>query len=229
MTLIDPSCCPTVGAVGSGGRGAPAPPAPLHRAPPPGHIKTRGQPLPSSFVDPTTQQQNVFVDSLPGRRTAGLVEVRGASQPGGSSSGCGPASRHCAAHLMLSPPASLSPPGAPEHRPNTTDAGALSDDPDFQEFERRGLEVLAAKNGGALVGDNPRMRRSVRASSAAAADAAYRSQRERNNHAAKQSRDRRKLREIHLSLKAEYLQRRVVALQAALRRNVCGRCNRSAE
>ncbi|KAJ8719940.1 hypothetical protein PYW07_011983 [Mythimna separata] len=147
----------------------------------------------------------------------------GAPQPGGSSSGC-PVSRHCAAHSFLSPPASLSPPGAPEHRPDATDAGALSDDPDFQEFERRGLEVLAAKNGGALVGENPRMRRSVHTSSAAAADAAYRSQRERNNRAAKQSRDRRKLREIHLSLKVEYLERKVIALQAALHRNVCGRC-----
>ncbi|KAJ8719924.1 hypothetical protein PYW07_011967 [Mythimna separata] len=162
--------------------------------------------------------------SLPANLPVPYGAYCGAPQPGGSSSGCGPVLRHCAAHLVLSPPASLSPPGAPEHRPNTTDAGALSDDPDFQEFERRGLEVLAAKNGGALVGDNPRMRRSVRASSAATVDAAYRSQRERNNRAAKQSRDRRKLREIHLSLKAAYLERKVVALQAALSRNVCGRC-----
>ncbi|KAJ8719926.1 hypothetical protein PYW07_011969 [Mythimna separata] len=85
---------------------------------------------------------------------------------------------------------------------------------------------MAAKNGGSLVGDNPRMRRSVQTSSAAVADAAYRSVRERNNRAAKLSRDRRKLREIHLSLKAAYLQRKVAALQAALRRNECARCSR---
>ncbi|KAH9639159.1 hypothetical protein HF086_018227 [Spodoptera exigua] len=100
----------------------------------------------------------------------------------------------------------------------------ISDDPDFQRYEKAAMDAMAMRNGGMLVGSNPRMRRTVRS---AAEDDAYRRTREKNNAAAKQSRDRRKLREIHLSLKVTYLKRQLVALKAALGSQACTRCHRS--
>lgn len=102
----------------------------------------------------------------------------------------------------------------------------LSDDPEFQAFERDALRAMAEKNGGTLLGDNPRMRRAVRSNNETNDDS-YRKQRERNNFAAKQSRDRRKLREIHLALKVSYLRKEVAGLKALLAARTCARCHQS--
>ncbi|KAJ8719303.1 hypothetical protein PYW08_011478 [Mythimna loreyi] len=110
--------------------------------------------------------------------------------------------------------------------PESSIASTISDDPEFKDFEENALRVMAARNGGALVGSNPRMRRCVRASStSAAADDAYLRQRERNNLAAKLSRDRRKRREVHLALQVAYLHKQVAALKANLSRRACVRCH----
>ncbi|KAJ8719314.1 hypothetical protein PYW08_011489 [Mythimna loreyi] len=62
---------------------------------------------------------------------------------------------------------------APE--PSIEAPDTLSDDLDFQDFEESALSAMAARNGGALLCSNPRMRRCVRASSAdVAADDAFR-------------------------------------------------------
>ncbi|CAH2041779.1 unnamed protein product, partial [Iphiclides podalirius] len=105
------------------------------------------------------------------------------------------------------------------------DVDTLSDDPDFQAFERDALRVMAEKNGGTLLGNNPRMRRAVQTSQAA--DDSYRKQRERNNYAAKQSRDRRKLREIHLALKVTYLRNELTKLKGQLASRSCVRCHQA--
>ncbi|KAJ8719308.1 hypothetical protein PYW08_011483 [Mythimna loreyi] len=77
--------------------------------------------------------------------------------------------------------------------PESSVASTISDNPEFKDFEENALRVVAAKNGSELVGSNPRMRR---------CDDAYLRQRERNNLAAKLSRDRRKRREMHLALQS---------------------------
>ncbi|KAG6439679.1 transcription factor VBP [Manduca sexta] len=123
----------------------------------------------------------------------------------------------------------LSPPASPvQDQPmkrtfDMVDVDCLSDDPEFQAFERDALRAMAEKNGGTLLGNNPRMRRTVQSKNETA-DESYKRQRERNNFAAKQSRDRRKLREVHLALKVTYLRREVAALKAMLANQVCGRC-----
>lgn len=123
-------------------------------------------------------------------------------------------------------PAPLSPPDSPDAKPDySIDADALSDDPDFQAFERDAMRAMAEKNGGTLLGNNPRMRRAVLTSQAV--DDTYRKQRERNNLAAKQSRDRRKLREIHLALKVAFLKNEVGKMKATLAAQTCGSCARS--
>ncbi|XP_034833022.1 transcription factor VBP-like [Maniola hyperantus] len=125
----------------------------------------------------------------------------------------------------------ISPPESPvsineRKRPSyMMDVDSLSDDPDFQAFERDALRAMAEKNGGTLLGNNPRMRRAVQTSQAA--DDSYRKQRERNNFAAKQSRDRRKLREIHLALKVTYLKNEVAKLKGLLGSQTCVRCRQS--
>lgn len=121
----------------------------------------------------------------------------------------------------------LSPPESPVSQASRRlhmDVDALSDDPDFQAFERDALRAMAEKNGGTLLGNNPRMRRAVRSTNQDSANDAYRKQRERNNFAAKQSRDRRKMREIHLALKVSYLKNEITNLKAKLASRVCGRC-----
>ncbi|XP_035438086.2 transcription factor VBP-like [Spodoptera frugiperda] len=104
----------------------------------------------------------------------------------------------------------------------------LADDPDFQRYAEAAMSAMAARNGGALIGNNPHMRRTVRSQAhtgAAAEDDAYRRNREKNNAAAKQSRDRRKLREIQLSLQVSYLKRRLAALQRSAGARACSRCH----
>ena len=129
-------------------------------------------------------------------------------------------------HLKYSPPQTST-----EHAVtlpyHMVDANTLSDDPAFQEFERNALRMMAEKNGGALLGNNPRMRRTVRATHAGAADDAYRCQRERNNRAAKQSMDRRKRREIDTSLKVSSLKKQYAALKVVARTTVCSSCQQS--
>lgn len=121
----------------------------------------------------------------------------------------------------------LSPPISPQSqkRPYSSIDDSLSDDPDFQAFERDALRAMAEKNGGELLANNPRMRRTVCSSNEN--NDSYRRQRERNNFAAKQSRDRRKLREIHLALKVTYLRKEVASLKALLASRVCSRCHES--
>ncbi|KAJ8719300.1 hypothetical protein PYW08_011475 [Mythimna loreyi] len=137
------------------------------------------------------------------------------------------------APLQISPGGSTSGyDAAPKRRlapePSIEAPDTLSDDLDFQDFEESALSVMAARNGGALLCSNPRMRRCVRASSAdVAADDAYLQKRDRNNLAAKRSRDRRKLREIHLTLKASYLKKQVAALRARLKTGLCAQCNKT--
>ncbi|KAI5643269.1 basic region leucine zipper domain-containing protein [Phthorimaea operculella] len=124
-------------------------------------------------------------------------------------------------------PPTLSPPESPpsvKPRNYVAEAEVLSDDPDFQAFERDALRAMAEKNGGTLLGNNPRMRRAVQTTQAV--DDSYRKQRERNNFAAKQSRDRRKLREIHLALKVAYLKNEVTKLKAQLSVTTCTGCRR---
>ncbi|XP_072949613.1 uncharacterized protein [Epargyreus clarus] len=127
---------------------------------------------------------------------------------------------------MISPPESPVSHDQNPRRPSyMADVDMLSDDPDFQAFERDALRAMAEKNGGTLLGNNPRMRRAVQTSQAA--DDSYRKQRERNNFAAKQSRDRRKLREIHLALKVTYLKSEMAKLKAQLATRTCVRCQQS--
>lgn len=124
--------------------------------------------------------------------------------------------------ITLSPPVS---PQAVKRQYSMVD-DSLSDDPDFQAFERDALRAMAENNGGAVLGNNPRMRRNIRSNNGSADDS-FRKQRERNNFAAKQSRDRRKLREIHLALKVSYLKREMSGLKSALASRICNRCDQS--
>lgn len=120
-------------------------------------------------------------------------------------------------------PNAPSPPDSPEFY----DSESLSDDVEYQAFERDALRAMAEKNGGTLLGNNPRMRRAVQTSQAA--DDSYRKQRERNNYAAKQSRDRRKLREVRLAFQVTYLKKKMADLRARLSAGVCGRCRQICE
>ncbi|XP_059045122.1 transcription factor VBP-like [Achroia grisella] len=108
----------------------------------------------------------------------------------------------------------------------SVDDDELSDDPSYQEFEQNALRVMTEKNGGVLLGDYPRMRRAVITTSKDAAEDGYKQRRLKNNIAAKQSRDRRKMREIHLGLKANYLKKELARLQAQLATKLCGHCSR---
>lgn len=111
---------------------------------------------------------------------------------------------------------------SPPESPEFYDSESLSDDLEYQAFERDALRAMAEKNGGTLLGNNPRMRRAVLTNQAA--DDSYRKQRERNNYAAKQSRDRRKLREVRLAFQVTYLKKKMADLRARLTAGVCGRC-----
>ncbi|XP_026741716.1 hepatic leukemia factor-like isoform X2 [Trichoplusia ni] len=117
-------------------------------------------------------------------------------------------------------------PSSPES-PEFYDSESLSDDVEYQAFERDALRAMAEKNGGTLLGNNPRMRRAVQTSQTA--DDSYRKQRERNNYAAKQSRDRRKLREVRLAFQVTYLKKKMADLRAKLSAGVCGRCQQTCE
>ncbi|XP_049875220.1 hepatic leukemia factor-like [Pectinophora gossypiella] len=111
---------------------------------------------------------------------------------------------------------------SPVRTPELYDADSLSDDVEYQAFERDALRAMAEKNGGTLLGNNPRMRRAVQTSQAV--DDLYRKQRERNNFAAKQSRDRRKLREVRLAFQVTFLQKKLSVLRAQLGTRYCTRC-----
>ncbi|KAI5643268.1 basic region leucine zipper domain-containing protein [Phthorimaea operculella] len=99
---------------------------------------------------------------------------------------------------------------------------SLSDDVEYQAFERDALRAMAERNGGSLLGNNPRMRRAVQTNQEV--DDSYKKQRERNNFAAKQSRDRRKLREVRLAFQVAYLQKKLTALRGKLGSRYCTRC-----
>ncbi|KAH9639158.1 hypothetical protein HF086_018226 [Spodoptera exigua] len=109
--------------------------------------------------------------------------------------------------------------------PSTTgdiDTESLSDDVEYQLFERDAMQAMAERNGGSLLGNNPRMKRAVQ--STHSADDTYKKQRERNNVAAKASRDRRKLREVKLALQTTFLQKKLAELRARLAAGLCNRC-----
>ncbi|KAG6459657.1 hepatic leukemia factor-like [Manduca sexta] len=116
---------------------------------------------------------------------------------------------------------------SPPNSPDFFDTESLSDDVEYQAFERDALRAMAEKNGGTLLGNNPRMRRAVQTSQAA--DDSYRKQRERNNYAAKQSRDRRKLREVRLAFQVTYLKKKMAELRGRLAAGVCNRCRQISE
>ncbi|CAH0726821.1 unnamed protein product, partial [Brenthis ino] len=111
---------------------------------------------------------------------------------------------------------------SPPHSTDSFEIDSLSDDVEYQAFERDALRAMAEKNGGTLLGNNPRMRRAVQTSQAA--DDSYRKQRERNNFAAKQSRDRRKLREVRLAFQVTFLKKKIADLRTRLGERVCLRC-----
>ncbi|CAH4031625.1 unnamed protein product [Pieris brassicae] len=98
----------------------------------------------------------------------------------------------------------------------------LSDDMEYQAFERDALQAMAERNGGSLLGNNPRMKRVVQ--STQASDDMYRKQRERNNYAAKQSRDRRKLREVRLAFQVTFLKKKLAEMRSQLDSGVCSSC-----
>ncbi|CAB3227941.1 unnamed protein product [Arctia plantaginis] len=112
-------------------------------------------------------------------------------------------------------------PSPPESK-DSCDTESLSDDEQYQKFERETFEAMAAKNGGSLLGNNPRMRRQVQPSQETSDT--YTRQRQKNNIAAKQSRDRRKLREARLAVQVTYLKKQVADLKARLDHSVCTRC-----
>ncbi|CAH2090000.1 unnamed protein product [Euphydryas editha] len=125
----------------------------------------------------------------------------------------------------------LSPPYSPDsenprNRPNfMADADNLENDPEFQAFARHAIKAMTEKNGGSLLGRNPRMRRAVQTGHNV--DDSYRKQRERNNLAAKQSRDKRKLREIELALKVTFLSNKNAGLKAVLSSKLCMNCRKA--
>ncbi|KAF9801487.1 hypothetical protein SFRURICE_013267 [Spodoptera frugiperda] len=108
------------------------------------------------------------------------------------------------------------------HCTEDCDTESLSNDREYQIFEEDAMRAMAAKNGGSLLGHNPRMKRAVQSSQSI--DDSYKKQRERNNIAAKASRDRRKLREMKLALQTTYLKKKVAELQARLAAGLCRRC-----
>ncbi|CAG9135459.1 unnamed protein product [Plutella xylostella] len=107
---------------------------------------------------------------------------------------------------------STSPLKRKQKRPFTAMTAALpvlpcgSSPPDvrYEAFRSAMLVAMRARNGGSLSASNPRMRRAVRG--AAGAGAGYQARRERNNAAAKRSRDLRRAREDELAIRAAFLE-----------------------
>ncbi|XP_026330990.1 thyrotroph embryonic factor-like [Hyposmocoma kahamanoa] len=111
---------------------------------------------------------------------------------------------------------------SPLQSPKLYDTESLYDDIEYQTFEREAMIAMSGRNGGSLVGNNPRMRRSVQSNQED--DDGYRKQRARNNFAAKQSRDRRKLREVRLALQVTFLRKKLAALRTAVSEPQCPHC-----
>ncbi|CAB3227942.1 unnamed protein product [Arctia plantaginis] len=101
---------------------------------------------------------------------------------------------------------------------------SLSEDEEYQEFERESFRAMAAKNGGCIVKNNPRMRRVVQT---AEETNEYKEKRIKNNIAAKQSRDRRKLREARLGVRVTFLKKKLAELKAKLNNGACAQCMNS--
>ncbi|CAH1637108.1 unnamed protein product [Spodoptera littoralis] len=130
----------------------------------------------------------------------------------------------------LSTPSSSPPPGPPATAQDKSTAELEFEDPDYRRYVDAAMAAIKNHQGGTLVGSNPNMRRAVRSQAQAgtvAEDDAYRRTREKNNAAAKKSRDRRKLREVELSVEVSYLKQQLAALKATLRSRACTRCRRS--
>ncbi|XP_045451961.1 transcription factor VBP-like [Melitaea cinxia] len=125
---------------------------------------------------------------------------------------------------VLSPPITPDSPKADNRFPIMVDVDALEKDPSFLIFENNALRAISETNGGSVVGHNPRMRRTIQIERNV--DDFYRKQRERNNIAAKQSRDKRKLREIRLAVKVTYLSNEIARLKRLLDLQRCTNCRK---
>ncbi|XP_050344659.1 hepatic leukemia factor-like [Nymphalis io] len=175
----------------------------------------------------TNVKQEVSPDSTPGSK---VPDYRYSSEP--------PSLEHenrsyncCECNI---PPSQISPVESWNYRnaPSTSqsedlDVDSLSDDAEYQAFEQDAFRAMAEKNGGSLLGNNPRMRRAVQRNRDA--DDSYRKQREKNNYAAKQSRDRRKLREVRHAFQVTYLKKRIAKLRPKLRERVCQPCQQQGQ
>lgn len=100
-------------------------------------------------------------------------------------------------------------------------------DPEYAVYRDTMFEAVRIRNGGSLTVTNPRMRRSVRRSSAGVTDPGYQERRARNNAAAKRSRDLRKQKEDELAIRVAYLERQNAELRGKLASSPmqCARCN----
>lgn len=118
--------------------------------------------------------------------------------------------------------------------------------PEFQEYRLHALEEIRANNGGQMIITNPRMRRtssstlhlsnaelsnsdlnnpssnmenedtSAANDSSMKRDSAYYERRKKNNAAAKKSRDRRRLKEDEVSIRAVFFERQCIGLKLRL-------------
>ncbi|KAG7302404.1 hypothetical protein JYU34_013935 [Plutella xylostella] len=131
---------------------------------------------------------------------------------------------------------STSPVKRKQKRPFTAMTAALpvlpcgSSPPDvrYETFRSAMLDAMRARNGGSLSASNPRMRRAVRGAAGAGAGAGYQARRERNNAAAKRSRDLRRAREDELAIRAAYLEQDNAQLRRQIHAaTVCTDCHTS--
>ncbi|CAG9788218.1 unnamed protein product [Diatraea saccharalis] len=89
--------------------------------------------------------------------------------------------------------------------------------------ERKVVMTMVEKNTEKPV-ENARMRRMVRSTNPDASNEVYKKQREKNNLAAKQSRHRRRMKEIDLGLQVTNLKKEIAILKAALNARICSQC-----
>ncbi|CAG9788220.1 unnamed protein product [Diatraea saccharalis] len=96
--------------------------------------------------------------------------------------------------------------------------------PDFEVSERKNLMTMMAEKNCERTVDYPRMRRIVHSINPDASNEDYKKKREKNNIAAKQSRHRRKIKEIDLGLQVANLKKEIAILKATLNSQICSQC-----